>query len=92
MLATELYRIHTGSFSHLIHEGFDKDRVLVNIHTTPETWRDMRIAHRMIDRHIREAVSNTMFTTRLKTLEAQWIFTFIGSHYRRANGRQNRLA
>ncbi len=56
-LAPELERILPRRMRQLVHEAFDVDRVLVDVHAAPEARRDMRVAHRMFDQEIGNAIA-----------------------------------
>ncbi len=49
-LAAELQRVHAGFLGKLIHEAFDVDGVVVDVHAAPEARLHVRVAHRVIDR------------------------------------------
>ena len=92
VLAAELHGIYTSGFSHLIHEALDKDCVLINVHTTPETWRHVRITHRMIHQLVRELIAEAMFPTIKHTLEHDRITAFLLCNDCWTHSSQNRLS
>ena len=53
-----LQRVFPGGMRQLIHEAFQIEGVLVEVHTAPETRRHMRVAHGMVDQQIREAIAD----------------------------------
>jgi hypothetical protein len=53
-LAAEFERILAGRMRQLVHEAFEIDRVLVDVHAAPEARRDVRIAHRVVDQQVRD--------------------------------------
>ena len=60
-LAAEFERILAGRMRQLIHEAFEIDRVVVDVHAAPEARRDVRIAHRMVDQQIGDGVAERGF-------------------------------
>ena len=56
-LAAELERILAGRMGQLVHEAFEIDRVLVEVHAAPEARRHVRVAHRVVDQQVRDGVA-----------------------------------
>ena len=53
-LAAELERILVGRMRQLVHEAFEVDRVVVDVHAAPEAREDVRVAHRVVDQQVRD--------------------------------------
>src|SRR4029453_2252155 len=53
-LAPKLERILAGRMGEFVHEAFQVDGLLVDVHPTPKAWRDRRVMHRMIDQEVWE--------------------------------------
>ena len=56
-LAAELERVLSGRMRELVDEALDVDRVLVVVDAAPEADRHVRIAHGMVDGHVRHGVA-----------------------------------
>ena len=56
-LAAEFQLVLPDRLRQLIHEAFDEDGVLVDVHAAPESRRDVRIAHRVVDQQVRDRVA-----------------------------------
>src|ERR1700716_775908 len=57
-LAPELDRILAHRMRQFIHETFEVDRVVIDVHAAPVTRRDVGIAHRMLDQKIGNRISD----------------------------------
>ena len=57
-LAPELERILAGRMGQLVHEAFEIDGVLVDVHAAPEARRHVRVAHRVVDQQVRDGVAD----------------------------------
>ena len=68
-LAPELERILAGRMGELVHEAFQVDGVLVDVHAAPEARRDMRVAHGMVDQEVRDGVADRRFAGWREALE-----------------------
>src|SRR3954447_16378032 len=69
-LATKLERVLAGRVRKLIHEAFQINRILIVVHSAPEVRWDMRVAHRVVDKQVRNRIAERTFrTARIKTLE-----------------------
>ena len=56
-LAAELERILADRVRQLVHEAFDVDGVVIDVHAAPEAGRDRRVAHRVVDQQVRDRVA-----------------------------------
>ena len=68
-LAPELERILADRMRQFVHETFEIDRVMIDVHAAPETRRDGGIAHRMLNQKIGNRISNRSIAARIETLE-----------------------
>ena len=90
-LAAELERVLTCRMGELIHEAFEIDGVLVDVHSAPEAGRYMRVAHRVIDQHVRDAVADgRLGTPGVEALEGRGILAVLESFG--PHGGEDRLA
>ena len=55
-LAPELERVLPGRVRKLVHEALEIDGVLVDVHASPESWRDVRVAHGMVNQQVRDGI------------------------------------
>ena len=89
--AAQRQRVLFGGVREFVDKAFQINRVLVQIHATPETRRHMRIAHRMVDQKIRERVHQRVFGTgRIQALKNHRVFTV--AQILRTQAGKNRLA
>ena len=59
-----------GRLGKLVHEAFEIDGVLVDVHAAPEARRDVRVAHGMVDQHVGDRVAERRFgSAGIETLE-----------------------
>jgi DNA-binding FrmR family transcriptional regulator len=56
-LAPQHQGVLAGGVRDLVDEARDVDRVLVQIHAEPEARRRVRVAHRVVDEQVRDAVA-----------------------------------
>src|SRR5207245_3526958 len=56
-LAPELERVLADRMGKLIHEAFEIDGVLVDVHAEPETRWDVWVAYGMVDQMVRNGVA-----------------------------------
>ena len=56
-LAAERERVLPGRVRQLVHEAFEIDGVLVDVHAAPEARRHVRVAHGMVDQQVRDGVA-----------------------------------
>ena len=90
-LAPELERIDAGFLCKLVHEAFEIDGVVVDVHTPPETRIDVRVAHRMIDENVGDRVADRRFRSAgIEPREGCGIATLL--QRRRSHLGKNRLA
>src|SRR5262249_47922013 len=59
-LAAEFELVLTNRLSELIHEAFEENAVLIDIHSAPEARQDMRVAHGVIDQQVVDRVTEGM--------------------------------
>src|SRR6266436_5549063 len=72
-LAPELERILADRMRQFVHETFEIDRVVIDVHAAPETRRDGGIAHRMLDQKIGNRISNRSVAARIEALECDGV-------------------
>jgi len=90
-LAPELERVRAHFLCKLVHEAFEVDGVVVDVHAAPETWIDVRVAHRMIDQDIGDRVADRRFRpARIEARERRWIAPFLQRCW--SDFREDRLA
>ena len=90
-LAAELELVLAGRLRQLVHEAFHEDAVLVDVHAAPESRRDMRIAHRVIDQQVRDGVAERMLAPEgSEALEAERVACLSAAALRDAR-RKDRL-
>ena len=79
-LAPELERILPGRNGQLIHEAFEIDGVLIDVHAAPEPRRNVRVAHRVVDQQVRDRVANRALPPAgVETLERRGIHAVLTS-------------
>ena len=90
-LAAELERVLPDRVRQLVHEAFDEDGVLVDVHAAPEARQDVRIAHRVVDHQVRDGVAErVLLALRHEALERERIFPV--DQVLREHVREDRLA
>ena len=89
-LAAERERVLPGGMREFVDEAFEIDRVLVVVHAAPEPRRDMRIAHRIVDQHVRDIIAELAFRAAgVQTLEGDRVRSAL--HRLRTRISQDRL-
>ena len=89
-LAPKGQRVLVGSGGNFVNEALDIDRVLVQVHTAPETHRHIRVANGMVNQQIGETIGElSLRAGRIQSLEGHRVFT--GHDVLRRHLRQNRL-
>src|SRR5262245_53299650 len=78
-LAAELQRILANRMRKLIHETFEVDGVVVDIHATPEARRDRWIAHGMVDQKVRNGVTERRLASWIEARERSWVLSIFES-------------
>ena len=87
-LAPELECIHAHDLGKLIHEAFDIDGVVIDVHPAPECRADMRVAHRLVHQDVRDRIAERRLRSAgIKARESCWISAFL--HSGRSHGGQN---
>src|SRR3989475_12816839 len=89
-LASELESILARGMRELVHEAFEEDRILVDVHAAPEARRDVRVAHRMVDQQVRDGVSDGEVPSRVEPLERERVLAVLEGC--RPYGAEDRLA
>jgi hypothetical protein len=56
-LAPELERVLADRMGKLVHEAFEIDGVVVDVHAAPEARRDVWVAHGVVDQKVRDGVA-----------------------------------
>src|SRR5262249_1380922 len=75
-LAPEFERVDARFLCKLVHEAFEVNGVVVDVHASPEAWIDVRVAHRMIDQDVGDRVADRRFrSARIEARERRWIAT-----------------
>src|SRR6266446_7391103 len=69
-LAPELERVLADRMGKLIHEAFEIDGVLVDVHAAPEARRDVWVAHGMVDQKVRDGVAERCLAPWIETRES----------------------
>ena len=82
-------RILPGGVRELVHEAFEKDRVLVDVHAAPEPRRDVRVAHGVVDEEIGHGVADREVAGLVQALEGQGVHAVL--EILREHARQDRL-
>jgi hypothetical protein len=77
-LAPELERVDAHFLCKLVHEAFEVNGVVVDVHAAPEAWIDVRVTHRMIDQDVGNRVADRRFrSARIEARERRWIAAFL---------------
>ena len=92
--AAKFQRIDTGRLGDLVHEALDVDRILVVVDAAPEARAQVRVAHRVVDREIRNRIAEPALLSarpggRPQSLESDEIDTIL--HRLRTHRGQDRL-
>jgi hypothetical protein len=61
----------------LVDEAFEEDRVLVDVHTAPESRWHVRVAHRMVDEQVRYGVFERVLARRPVALEGERVLALV---------------
>ena len=72
-LAAEGDRILTDRMRQLVHETFEIERVVIDVHASPWTRRDVGIAHRMLDQEIGNRIPDRSLAFRIEARECAGI-------------------
>ena len=87
-LAAQFKRILIGCRRNLVNEALEVDGVLVEVDPAPETRRHVRIAHGVVDQHVREAVADHRLAAAfVQTLKDHRVFAVLD--VLRENARKN---
>ena len=68
-LLPERERILPRGERELVHEALEEHRVLVDVDAAPEPRRDVRVAHRVVDQQVRDAVAERVLARLREALE-----------------------
>ena len=60
-LAAEFERVLAGRMREFVDETLAIERIVIGVHAAPETWPDMRVAHRVLDQQVRYLVAELAF-------------------------------
>src|SRR4029077_10625678 len=61
-----------------VDKAFAVDRVMVDVDAAPETRSDMRVAHRMVDQHVRDVIAERGFCPAwVEPLERRWVHAIL---------------
>ena len=76
-LAAKFNRVGASSLGQFVHEAFEENCVLINVHAAPKARRNRLIPHGVIDHQIRNRVTKCVLARIGNALKHHWVATLL---------------